>query len=39
VRVKVVIAWGPDFGCYEIPAHGSRWYDWAVGTFDGLEDC
>ncbi len=39
VRVKVVIAWGPDFQCYAINPGEGRWYEWTRGRFDRLESC
>ncbi|MFI6537935.1 hypothetical protein ACIBHY_36165 [Nonomuraea sp. NPDC050547] len=41
VRIKVVIAWGPDSPCMTIAANGRASWRWARGhqRFDGLRKC
>jgi hypothetical protein len=39
VRVKVIIAWGPDSSCIPINAGGQTWVKWTFGGFDRLDNC
>jgi hypothetical protein len=39
VRVKVVIAWGPDSDCFQVPPGYTTRVTWTIGWFDGLRDC
>ena len=39
VRVKVVIAFGPDFACRVINPGWGRTYEWRIGRLDEIRAC
>ncbi|WAE71035.1 hypothetical protein OUQ99_17520 [Streptomonospora nanhaiensis] len=40
LRIKVLLAYGPDFSCTTIAANGQMSYQWPwPSRFDGLQEC
>jgi hypothetical protein len=39
VRVIVVVSWGPDSDCTELPPGWGFRYQWWPGSYNGMQNC